>query len=423
MYVIQAANVLLIIVITFLLSRKEQSRERLLCWVALVIKISGAIALGIVYTYYYVEGDTFPYFHDSVRLANFAREDLRAYVCFLWETSSGDEFASTLNFQQPRAVYLAKIGSLFSLLSADNYWLIASWMAFISFLSCWYVCKEIRAYDERAFYPTLAAFFLIPSVVFWTSGFVKETLATAALNIIAIVFLRAWQRKKVSIAWVLLAVVATWMLWNLKYYYLAVLFPVLSSAIIYRIAYNFWLKKYSQVVRVLAFGLLFLVPLIIVSSLHPNFYPERLLSVITENHDAFIAISEERDVIHFNNLEPTIPSVLMNTPMAILSGLFRPFLWESENTMQLVSAVENAFILILFVSWIYSFILRDKRDKLGWIILLYSFALCAFLALSTPNFGTLSRYRTGFLPWLVLVFLYENRLVLNVWKYLRGVKS
>jgi hypothetical protein len=34
-----------------------------------------------------------------------------------------------------------------------------------------------------------------------------------------------------------------------------------------------------------------------------------------------------------------------------------------------------------------------------------------FLALSTPNFGTLSRYRAGFLPFFVFVIAYRNPIV------------
>jgi hypothetical protein len=37
--------------------------------------------------------------------------------------------------------------------------------------------------------------------------------------------------------------------------------------------------------------------------------------------------------------------------------------------------------------------------------LFYVVFLCVFLALSTPNFGTLSRYRIGFTPFLWLLLL------------------
>jgi hypothetical protein len=47
-------------------------------------------------------------------------------------------------------------------------------------------------------------------------------------------------------------------------------------------------------------------------------------------------------------------------------------------------------------------------------VVLYVVALCVFLALSTPNFGTLSRYRISFLPLLFLLITIENPLVKKV---------
>jgi hypothetical protein len=44
-------------------------------------------------------------------------------------------------------------------------------------------------------------------------------------------------------------------------------------------------------------------------------------------------------------------------------------------------------------------------------ILIYCFVLCILLAISTPNFGTLSRYRIGFLPFFVFVLTYRNQVI------------
>ncbi len=40
--------------------------------------------------------------------------------------------------------------------------------------------------------------------------------------------------------------------------------------------------------------------------------------------------------------------------------------------------------------------------------LVFICVLCIFLALSTPNLGTLSRYRVGFLPFFVLLTLADH---------------
>jgi hypothetical protein len=44
-------------------------------------------------------------------------------------------------------------------------------------------------------------------------------------------------------------------------------------------------------------------------------------------------------------------------------------------------------------------------------VITYSVLLCIFLALSTPNFGTLIRYRVGFLPFLLVLICRQSFLV------------
>jgi hypothetical protein len=43
--------------------------------------------------------------------------------------------------------------------------------------------------------------------------------------------------------------------------------------------------------------------------------------------------------------------------------------------------------------------------------------LAIFLALSTPNFGTLSRYKIGFFPFLVFLTLYKNPLLGKIMQF------
>jgi hypothetical protein len=44
-------------------------------------------------------------------------------------------------------------------------------------------------------------------------------------------------------------------------------------------------------------------------------------------------------------------------------------------------------------------------------VIVYAVVLCIFLAISTPNFGTLARYRIGFLPFLIVLLVSQPWLV------------
>jgi hypothetical protein len=416
MYVVWIGNVIALMSIAFLLLKKEAGGMRILFVAALLVKLIGGISLGLVYTHYYTEGDTFPYFEDAVRLADLARHDLKGYVQFLWSTDSDNPVWHQLNFQQPRAVFLAKVASLLSLLTFDNYWLITCFLSFISFVAAWSLVREITQYNQLAKWPAVLGILFFPSVVFWTSGLVKESLALASVYILVRGFLRLRQKRSVTFPGWGIIVVSLWVLWNLKYYYMAVLLPVLFTEFVYTKVMAAWPLKTGRIGLLMIWVLIFSLPVALASVVHPNFYPERFLSVIVDNHNAFVSISSSDDVVHYSNLKPEPVSILVNSPKALVAATLRPSILEVHNPLQMVASLENALILVLVLTAIISSIKRGtfERDRLGWVILLYSFLLAVFLALSTPNFGTLSRYRVGFLPFFILLITYDNTLLKTV---------
>jgi len=101
---------------------------------------------------------------------------------------------------------------------------------------------------------------------------------------------------------------------------------------------------------------------------------------------------------------------MMNSPWALISGLFRPFVWEADNALKLIASLENLVVLILCVSSAPRarsfFQAPNKLSTLS--VVVFSVLLCIFLALSTPNFGSLARYKVGFLPFFVFLLAYRN---------------
>ena len=78
--------------------------------------------------------------------------------------------------------------------------------------------------------------------------------------------------------------------------------------------------------------------------------------------------------------------------------------------------MENTVVLLLAGSALYSFgdFIGSPYRLLIATVLLFAVVLATFLALSTPNFGTLSRYRVGFLSPLVTVLLFSNPFIASL---------
>ncbi|MGE3824916.1 MAG: hypothetical protein AB7G44_11915, partial [Bacteroidia bacterium] len=96
-------------------------------------------------------------------------------------------------------------------------------------------------------------------------------------------------------------------------------------------------------------------------------------------------------------------SVISKFPLAITAGLFRPFIFEARNPVMLISGIENTFLLIFTLIFLFRIgpikVLRYISKE---PLLLFSLTFAIFFAfgigLSTSNFGALVRYKIPCIP-------------------------
>ncbi len=390
---------------------KSQSVLRTWYWPSLLLHIFSGLAIGWLYTYHYKEGDTLVFFTEGIKLTTLARQDVEAYLTFLWTSEGPADFLNSLYYQNDRALFMVKLTSFANLLSFDNYWISSLYFSLLSFFSSWKLSTTLTRYYPATKAAVTLSFLLLPSVVFWSSGIVKESMALATLYYVIHVFLIFYKESKITWYRIILLVVSTWLLYTLKYYYVAVLMPVLVTAILHqqlskRIATDsFWLHTALWIFIFLSLSLS-------VTQLHPNFYLDRFLWVLYNNYQDFISFSQPGDVLLFPSLQESWGSVVLLSPWAFISGVFRPFLWESTNAFQAVASIENLLLLLLTLTALPSLraLSRHSDRMLLLAAMVYCFTLCTFLTLSTPNFGTLIRYRVGFLPIFVFLITASNPL-------------
>jgi hypothetical protein len=398
---------LLHIVIIFAISYrvwKAQARLRQFFWPALIIKFTAGVCLGLVYKYYYSVADTFDYFRDASRFADLALSDFSSYLELLFLNQHLDELQ--LVFNQPRAVFLTKITSVLNILTLNNYWIIGFYFSLISFLASWNLVKVISRHIPSVTTAAVLAFLFVPSVIFWTSGLLKESLAVAALYFLSAVFLKTWFQMKPSSLEYILAAVAVLVFWNLKYYYAAVFVPVIFTSLFYRFVLHPRVTS-SAVVEVIIWLAILVLPLVLMTLLHPNFHPEKFLNVIAANNAGYYELSAPEDVVRFDNVQPTAWSLLKNVPWALFSGLFRPLFWEASAMIQVLPGIENTLLLLLFLTGTFHFkkYFTSPHRLLILALVAYVALLCVLITISAPNFGTLSRYRTGYLSFFVFIIL------------------
>lgn len=407
--VITACHVLLIFLLAYHIWRRE-TFLKILFWPSLLSKLLAGICLGLLYTYYYPVGDTFEYFNDASTLASVAIQDFSAYADFLFFNRDPD--SHHLAFYEPRAVFLSKIASVFSIVTLNNYWVISLYFSFVSFLAAWFLVKTINRNVSSVTAASVIAFLLLPSIVFWTSGLIKESLAVAALYYLTAFFLKIWFNEKLRTIHFVMAVISLWIFWNLKYYFMAIFLPVACTTLLYKFIIR---KRFarSASLEIVVWITILIIPLFLISFLHPNFSPERFLNVIVLNNTAYKELSAPEDLIHFTNLQAKPWSIVQNAPLALFSGLFRPLFWEAETILQFLLSVENAILLLFFLTALSHMKgnFTSPHRILVLALMVYVTLLCIFITLSAPNFGTLSRYRAGYLSFFVFLILCNNPLL------------
>jgi hypothetical protein len=111
--------------------------------------------------------------------------------------------------------------------------------------------------------------------------------------------------------------------------------------------------------------------------------------------------------------DESFTSVFKKAPEAIITGLFRPFLWEANNPVMLISGIEN-FLFLISTLYLglhigpFRLVRLITKDPLLFFSFTFALIFAFSVGLSTANYGALVRYRIPALPLfingLILIF-------------------
>lgn len=370
-------------------------------WPGLIFKLTMGICLGLVYSIYYSGGDTWTFFGEAIKLGKVAFTSFDSLINIYFK----DDYSLITNYSyslQPRAAFMTKILAPLTIITDNNYWLTSCYISLFSFMGYWILANnlyKILGVRWMAVIPTL----FFPSIVFWSSGVMKESVAMGAMAAVVGIFIKIYLEKKVALSELFVLVLGLILLLFLKYYFAAILIVSILSLFLSRLTIP---VKVNWLIEIGLISTIFVLILIIASFTHPNFYPPRILFVLVENYKAYHAASNGNNVVVFNNLAPDITSFLVHAPKALLSGMFFP-LWYADFTIfRVLAVVENWVILLVFLFSLKYLALPKNRDLRILVLTAVLFIIISaiFITFSTPNLGTLTRYKIGYsVVFIVLV--------------------
>lgn len=155
---------------------------------ALILRLIGAIMLGVIYQFYYDGGDTFNYHsHGSRHLWEALMDSPSTGIRLFFANGVIPEgtfaYASKIYFiRDPASFSVIQIATIFDILTFSTYSATALLFAVFSFAGAWMFFLTFYRLYPHLHKPLAIASFFIPSVFFWGSGILKDTIVMACLG-------------------------------------------------------------------------------------------------------------------------------------------------------------------------------------------------------------------------------------------------
>jgi hypothetical protein len=195
---------------------------------ALTVKIIGALAIGFIYQFYYDGGDTFNYHTYGSRVIWNAIVDSPDGLGLLAGSSEPGLYRYTsqiLFFNDPGSFFIVRIAAVFDLITFSSYSATALLFAVVSFVGMWLFFKTFYSLVPHMHgWIALAAFF-IPSVFFWGSGLLKDTITLASVGMLTYAMKQILIDKKLQLSSILLLIISGYALFEIKKYILLCFLP------------------------------------------------------------------------------------------------------------------------------------------------------------------------------------------------------
>jgi hypothetical protein len=419
-----------------------------------VIKLAAAFLVGVIYTFYYSGGDFFTYFSDSsVLINNFVSDE-------------HDQFSVwTGSFEGNSVLYGAKmmiiINAVMQLFSVGNIYVHFVFFCFFSFIGFIALLKILtQHFPDKT---NLVLLFFIPSVLFWSSAPLKESITMGAAGVL--IYLCDFGLKiKYTIINLFFITLLILLLAAVKIYILLALIPAfICNYIVSRSSNKFWIPKFVLV----------LVPFYLIAMLLSNINPDsnilkqisdKQVKAISEakggvflvNDKHFISldykkqasallpqkdstykikngssylrwnldnmsdttfISNSNDsatysilykvvpansIIHLKRLKPSIREYIAYSPIAFFNTLIHPTVFEIRSWLHFISALENIGICILILLSVFFFDRKVlKKKEIIFFCLTFSIIVYVIIGMTTPAIGAMVRYKTTAMLFLI----------------------
>ncbi len=383
----------------------------------ILLKMIGSIGVGLVYFFYYGGGDTNEFFNNATVMYGAFGDNVSDYFILLFNENeynlpTSQEYMPWMFFRNDKGSYMVgRIAGLFSLATFDTYLPIALCFAALSFTGVWAMFVTFVDVFPKLKTQFALATLYIPSVFFWGSGVMKDSITLACVGWMTYAAYNLFiKRRKVFFSIVMLSISSYFCLIIKPY----IVFSFAPSLL-------FWIfLTYRDRLKVQFLRIMMGPIVIVVSSVAGYFVVDRLgkdfqqfsiqgaLKTATKYQDyhGYLAQTANASGYSLGEMDGSVLSIVKNIPAAINVTLFRPYLWETRNPVMLLSALESFLILLFTLRIFYRTGIGRTFKAIGSNATIF---FCVFFAMffgfsigfTAYNFGALVRYKIPCIPFFL----------------------
>lgn len=407
-------------------ARYEDPEVRKFFMTGFYLHMAGSVLYSLVVQYYYGYGDAFTFYVGGNFILDQVQNDFSNISLFfaspaelqkLYAAQEGSSGGVNGYIAIPSAVAIMKLSALVAVITFNKFLISSLLFGLFAFVGQWKLFLTFNEINKKKDQKYLAwAILYTPSIWFWGSGLIKESICMGALGLIISVLYKLFVKKQPSIKSILALVCLVWVVWIVKSYIIIILAIGLSTMLFYSVVSGIRIFLFKAfVMLVFLFAGITLAYVLNFNEQLQQLAQESKVQVDTYQRN-YQSVQEEegsRGGLSGKEIDASLGGMLKHSPVAIFTCLFRPFLWESRKVFIFLSALESTLLLLI------TFYLLIKKKFFGFFTELFNnpynftaFVISMLFALiigfTTYNFGTIARYRIVLLPFyfFLLVRMY-----------------
>lgn len=386
--------------------------------IGIFVKIAGAIFLALIYQFYYKGGDVTNYFESSQAIKNVFFKNYNYFLDLVFGEPRDEMITYFDNytgypiyrFSDKHAFFTSKFYTVVAFLSFGSFITASILASLISFTGIWKLFQLFLKEFPHLKKQLAIAILFIPSVVFWGSGMLKDSITISAVGWYTYAFYNFFILKKYKNLFLVLYIfIAAYLLIAIKPY---ILFALLPGSIIW-LSNQQIAKIGNKIMRIIVAPLLITIgsfaAFISLNLLGDNLGLYKVDSVMERANIVQQDLKQDYyggNSFDIGEFEPTVLGMLSKTHLAIFAALFRPSLLDVRNPVMFLSALENSYIMILT----FMLLLRLKfigfftviwKNPLVLFSVLFSLFFAFSVGISISNFGSMVRLKIPAIPFFV----------------------